>query len=122
MEIKMHYVCIENGVVVSVLNYLPSVPTTVEVVEITDAQFQGIQDQTHYFDLEEKVVKTVSQTELDKKELEKSNIIDRAFLSSTDWMVLRHIRQKFLGIETSLTEEQYKDLEEKRQAAASRIL
>jgi len=35
---------------------------------------------------------------------------------------LRHIRQKHLGIATSLTEEQYTELENQREAAAQRVV
>ena len=36
------------------------------------------------------------------------------YLVSTDWMVLRHIRQKALGQTPSLTDEQYLALEQER--------
>ena len=45
-----------------------------------------------------------------------------AYLASTDWMVLRHIRQKALGVPTSLSEESYLDLEQERSAKAALIV
>lgn len=39
----------------------------------------------------------------------------------TDWQVLRHIRQKALGVRTSLTEEEYLALELQRQDASTKI-
>lgn len=46
----------------------------------------------------------------------------RAFLAETDWKVLRHIRQKALGQETTLTEEEYLALEAEREAKASLVV
>jgi len=45
----------------------------------------------------------------------------KAFLNSSDYKVLRHIRQKALEIQTTMTEEEYLELEEQRQAAAQSI-
>ena len=88
----MNYVCIENNLVVSVLNYQPNVPSSVTVVEITDAQADGANGQ------------------------------EREFLNSTDWKVLRHLRQKALNITTSLSDAEYIQLEQQREAAAARIV
>ena len=55
----MHYVCIENNTVVAILNYLPSVPSTVRLQEITDTQADQLRAQTHYFDVADNTVKTV---------------------------------------------------------------
>lgn len=121
MEIKM-FVCIENNQVTSILNYQPNVPQGVEVVEITAAEDQLIKDGTHIFDVSTKTVKSKSAEELAKKQAGIDNIPHVEYLNSTDWMVLRHIRQQALGIPTSLTEEQYLDLEIKRQEAANSII
>lgn len=118
----MYYVCIENDKIVSILNYLPSVPSSVRIVEITNEEGLGISRQTHFFDLESESVKQVNQSELDLKEIEKQNSVEREYLSSTDWMVLRHLRQKFLGLSTSLSEEEYRNLELNRQNAADRVV
>lgn len=118
----MHYVCIENNKIVSILNYAPGVPSTVRIVEITDDQANNILNQTHYFDMLSDTVKEVAKETLDKKEIEIKNGIEREYLNSTDWMILRHIRQTALGITTSLTNEQYLELEQQRDAAAARII
>lgn len=115
----MHYVCIENGNVVGIQNYEPAVPPTVEVVVITDEQLKQLENQTHRFDVS---TKTLIALDVPNKEIERLNAVEREFLNSTDWKVLRHIRQKALGIPTSLTEEQYIELEQQRQAAANRIV
>ena len=118
------YVCIDTEIneVTSVLNYQPNVPETVDVVEITDEQDKQIKDQTHFFDLDSRTVKPMPQAVLDKQEQEKENITLRAFLSSTDWQVMRHIRQKALGIPTTLNDEEYIALETQRQEAAAKII
>ena len=117
----MYYVCIENNIVTSVLNYQPSVPSTVEVVEISDAQHDQIIADTHIFDLATKQVVINPNYSAAAKEQERLNAVERQFLSSTDWQILRHIRQKALNQTTSLTEEQYLTLEQQRADAAGRI-
>lgn len=118
----MHYVCIENNTIIGVLNYRPNVPGSVTLVEITDEQNQQILNRTHYFDLSSKSVLTVSAGELAQKEQETQNGVEREFLNRSDWKVLRHIRQKALGIPTSLSDAEYLQLEQQREAAAARIV
>ena len=118
----MHYICIENNTVVGVLNYQPNVPNTVTVVTITDEQNQQIVNQTHYFDLATKTVLPVNPSTIAQKEQEVRNAAEREFLNSTDWKVLRHIRQKALGITTTLTDAEYLALEQQRNQAAQRIV
>ncbi len=118
----MYYVCIEDNKVVGIQNYAPAVPNTVTVTTITDEQNKQLMDQTHRFDVPTKTVVPVDAAILAQKEQDKLNAVEREFLNSTDWKVMRHIRQKALGIPTSLTEEQYLELEQQRQAAAARIV
>jgi len=118
----MHYVCIENDNVISILNYAPSVPNTVSLVEINDTDYGLIVEQTHYFDVPTKTVKPVDASVLTQKATQQQNAEDLEFLRSTDWKVLRHIRQNALGIPTSLSAEEYQALEQQRNAAASRII
>jgi len=118
----MYYVCIENNAVIGIQNYEPAVPSTVTVVTITDEQNQQIINQSHRFDITTKTVVPVDSAIISQREQEKLNAVEREFLNSTDWKVMRHIRQKALGIPTSLTEEQYIELEQQRQAAAARIV
>ena len=115
----MHYVCVENEIIVSILNYRPSVPTSVAVFEITDQEATNIQAQTHYFDLISQTVKPVGGDLAAQKTRELSNAEKREFLNSTDWKVLRHIRQKALGVPTSLTEAEYLALEQHLNVLAS---
>jgi predicted nucleotidyltransferase len=104
------------------MSYEPAVPSTVSITLITDEQYAQIMAQTHYFNVESANVLSVSAEVITQKEIEITNGQEREFLNSTDWKVLRHIRQKALGITTSLTEEQYLTLESQREEAASRIV
>ena len=117
----MHYVCIENNVIVSILSYEPNVPDSVTVYPITDEQATQIQDQTHFFDLNSKAVVEMPTEVLAEKDRNLANGGHREFLNSTDWQVLRHLREKTLGLLTSLTEEEFINLEQQRQTAASSI-
>jgi hypothetical protein len=117
----MNYVCVENNLVVSVLNYQPNVPSSVTVVEITDAQAAQIAAQTHYFDVSSKTVTAVAAGVTAQRAADLANGQEREFLNSTDWKILRHIRQKALNIPTSLSDAEYLQLEQQRQEAAARI-
>ena len=118
----MHYVCIENNTVVAILNYLPSVPSTVRLQEITDSQADQLRAQTHYFDVSDNAVKSVAENVVAKQTMELANAQERDFLNNTDWKILRHIRQKALNISTSLSDAEYIQLEQQREAAAARVV
>ena len=118
----MYYVCIENNQVTGIQSYEPAVPNTVSITTITDEQHRQIMDQTHRFDIASRTVISVDSAVLAEKEQYRLNGIEREFLNSTDWKVLRHLRQKALGLPTTLTEDQYIELEQQRQAAAARIV
>jgi hypothetical protein len=122
MELIMHYVCIENNQVSSILNYEPQVPNTVTIVTITDGEYNQIKEQTHRFDVPTQKVVAVDAAILAQKEQDVRNAVEREFLNSTDWKVLRHLRQKALGISTTLSEPEYLQLEQDRNAAAARIV
>ena len=118
----MHYICIENNTVVALLNYPPSVPSTVSVQEITDAQAEQLRTQTHNFDVASRTIIAVAADVAIQQAQELANGQEREFLNSTDWKILRHIRQKALNITPSLTDAEYLQLEQQRQAAAARII
>lgn len=44
------------------------------------------------------------------------------FLKNSDWKVLRHIGQQALGLATSLTSQDYQELEQQRQMARETII
>lgn len=117
----MYYVCIENNQITAILNYQPNVPSTVSVTEISNEQYDQIVNNTHYFNLTTKKVEALTAEQIDAKATFNQNSIHREFLNSTDWKVLRHVRQKALGVPTTLTEEEYLELEQQRQTAADSI-
>lgn len=125
MENRM-YLCVENGVATSVLNYEPNVPPSIKVYQITEEQDANIKAGTHYFDVnEEKVLPVLEEILIARKNKEAVDKEQRdlhRFLEDTDWKILRHLRQKTLGQETSLTEEEFFALEQARANAAERII
>jgi hypothetical protein len=118
----MYYVCIENNLVTGIQSYEPAVPNTVSVISISDEHHAQIMAQTHRFDLASRTVVAVDQAVINQQEQDRLNGIEREFLNSTDWKILRHIRQKALNITTSLSDEEYIQLEQQREAAAARIV
>jgi hypothetical protein len=118
----MYYICIENDRVISVLDYAPSVPDTVVVKEIDSLDFERLTARTHYFDIPTMSVITYSTEVLDLRDQQEINKEYVKLLSSTDWKVMRHIREKALGIPTSLSDVEYLALEQQRQAAAEGII
>jgi hypothetical protein len=117
----MHYVCLENNQVVSMLNYQPSVPSSVTVIEISDIDYSNIENKTHFFNTSTNAVEPLTTEQLAQLQTFNQNNERYEFLNSTDWKVLRHIREKALGVETSMTEQEYLDLETQRQEVAKSI-
>lgn len=117
----MHYVCVEEGRVVNIVNYAPEVPKSMTVYPISDEEYSAIIFDTHYFDVGlgkvEQIPKHVAEHR--QKFLAKKN--GRAYLEETDWMVLRHIREKALDLPTTLTQEAYIALETERHEVAKGV-
>jgi hypothetical protein len=118
----MYYVCLEDNRVINILNYEPNVPSAVTVISITDQEYDSIINQTHIFDITTKKVVENREYSLENKEQEIKNGLEREFLNSTDWMILRHLREKYLDLPTTLSENKFLELEQSRQAAASRVV
>lgn len=118
----MRYVCVEENKVISILAYEPEVPASVSVIAISDEQYKSLEDDVAYFDVVTLTVVSRSQQHLQNKEIERNNAVEREFLNSTDWMVLRQLRQKALGLNTSLTEQEFIELEQQRHDSANRIV
>lgn len=118
----MKYLCLENKTVISILAYEPTVPDSVTVIPITDDQYQKLEDRSAWFDIDSKSIVDHDDSHFQTREILKNNAAEREFLNSTDWMILRHLRQKVLNIETSLTEIEYTDLERQRHDAANRVV
>lgn len=117
----MNYICIENNVITAVLNYRPNAPQSVEVFEVNDDQYALVTAGTHFFDVTTKTVKAYSAEQLAEQQVFTEAMATKEFLNSSDWKVLRHIREKALGIATSLTDEAYLELEQQRETAAESL-
>jgi len=117
----MYYICVENNQVISLLSYQPSVPDTVVVTEISDGDYSLIENKTHYFNVETNSVAPLTPEQLSQQQTFNENTEKIEFLNSTDWKVLRHIREKALGIATSMTEAEYLTLENQRNDVAKSI-
>jgi hypothetical protein len=123
----MYYIIIENDQITSVLNYEPSLPDTAVAISITDEQYSSItNEKTHYFDLESRTVVSHPQEKIDlesqNKQQEIVNAEKREFLNSSDWKILRHLREKALSMDTTLSEMEYLELEQLRNDAAKDIV
>jgi hypothetical protein len=117
----MKYVCVEDNRVCGIMEYEPNVPDTVEVTIISDEEHQQLSDRTHYFDIPSSSVLPYDTVALDQLNQLTVNEDKIKFLASTDWKVLRHIREKALRIPTSLSEDEYFDLELQRHDAVNAI-
>lgn len=117
----MYYICVEDDCVTSVLNYEPNVPQSVTVIAISDDEYAKLEQRTHYFDIPTSSVQPYAKSETDKLAAQEVNKDCQRFLNNTDWKVLRHIREKALGIPTSLSEVEYLDLEMQRERHAAAI-
>ena len=118
----MHYVCVEDNRVTAVLDYEPNVPDTIAIATITQQDRDNIERGTHYFDIESMSVQSQHAEVLEARAQQELNVEHEKYLRSTDWQVLRHIRQKALGMPTSLSEAEYLALEAERQRRADAII
>lgn len=119
----MYYVCIDKqeNRVSNILDYEPNVPENIKVVTITDEQYKFIENKTHFFNIEINRVVLVPnehQALLDQEKIKQEAL---TLLNESDWKVLRHIREKALEVETTLSEEEYLELEQTRAEAAAKI-
>jgi len=115
----MPFLYIENNEVISILHDKAETPNSVEQIEISNNEYEGLFNESFIFDLStKKVIDNPNPQNIEKDE---KNGELRYFLQSTDWKVLRHIREINLELETSLTEQEYLELEQQRQQAARDI-
>lgn len=118
----MVYVCIENGAVVSFMEYLPNVPPSVRLVEIEKAAYDSIIAGTHTFEVGVDAVVPVAPSVIAAEQQRASNSDNRRFLRDTDWKILRHMREQTLGLPMSLTPAEFIALEQARAAAAAAVV
>lgn len=117
----MRYICVEDDRIAGILNYEPNVPPTVKVVKIEDDEYSKLSARTHYFDIPTSTILPYAKSETDKLAAQEASQDHIRFLNNSDWKVMRHIREKALGIPTSLSEAEYLDLELERHQRASAI-
>lgn len=117
----MHYVLVEDNRVISILSYEPTVPPSVGVYPIANDVYVSLTAGTHYFDLDAKEVKEIPKEVAQHQLKLKAKTDKRGYLAETDWMVLRHIREQALGFKTTLSQEQYIELETERHNVATSI-
>lgn len=123
----MYYVLIENNEFRGVSDYKPNIGNDdVEVIE-----YDGIIPKSNMTIFEGELVDRESLTFINGRfikrdyELEKQQELNkesRKYLNETDWLVLRHQDQIALGLDTSLKNEEYLDLLQKRQEARSQVI
>jgi hypothetical protein len=117
----MYYYCIENQQLISILNHEPAVPESVTVVKISAEDHLKIQSNEFCFDIVQQCAVPMPQTKIQQIENQTQNQRNREFLDSTDWKILRHLREQTLGLPTSLSQDQYRELERQREEAARAI-
>lgn len=109
----------------SIINYEPNVPSSVKVFGITETEKQQIDNGTHFFNVSTYAIEMKPSDELQSEALEKQTQVENAqhreFLNSTDWKVLRHIRETALNQPTTLSRHEYVELERERDNAANSI-
>lgn len=115
------FVCVENDKVIGIQEYEPAVPDSVKVYEITEEEYTSIIDGDMIFNVKKKKVTEPLAKDIKEKEAQAVIQDARKFLNSTDWKVMRHIREIALNMKTSLTEEEYMKLERDRHMAAAKI-
>lgn len=116
------FICVEDDIITSILDYIPSVPESISVKEITDEEYQKIITGYYYFDIKKRKVLPYEGEQLKQLVIRDKNIENQSYLNKTDWMILRHIREKMLNQSTSLTEEEFIELEKTRQKSAKAII
>lgn len=123
----MVYLLIENNTLVGICDYEPNIgDDNIQIVEYSgDIPKENIIyingkicNSDDYVFIDEKYVKRTKAV----SDLINTNIEAKNYLSDTDWLVIRHRDQLDLKLQTSLTEDQYHDLLNKRQAARERVV
>ncbi len=123
----MNYLLIENETLVGVCDYEPNIGND----NIQIIKYSGNIPKERILYLDGKIVdsnnfvylngKYVKNTKAVASILE-NNKTARNYLTDTDWLVIRHRDQLDLKLETSLNNEQYIDLLNKRQEARKQVV
>lgn len=123
----MNYLLIENGILVGVCNYEPNIGND----NIQIIKYSGNIPKERILYLEGKIVDSNNFVYLNGKyvkntkavaDILENNKAARNYLTDTDWLVIRHRDQLDLNLETSLNNDQYIDLLNKRQEARKQVV
>lgn len=123
----MNYLLIENEELVGVCDYEPNTgEDDIKVIKYSGnipperiLYLDGkIVDSNDYVFVNNKYVKKTKAV----TELLNTNAEAKTYLEDTDWLVIRHRDQLAMNQQTSLTDAQYLDLLNKRQAARERVV
>ena len=117
----------ENEKLISICDYLPNIGDDPIKIIKYDGKIPieriiyldgTIRDMDNYFYIEGKYIP--KNVELERQF--SINTEARTFLNDTDWLVIRHRDQQELGIEKSLSDDEYLALLEKRQEARQKVV
>jgi len=109
----------------SIINYEPNVPSSVKVFGITETEKKQIDNGTHFFNVSTYAIEMKPSAELQAESLAKHTQVENSkhieFLNSTDWKVLRHMRETVLNQPSTLSQQEYIELERERDKAANSV-
>lgn len=123
----MNYLLIENEILVGVCDYKPNIGNdNIQIIKYSGnipkeriLYLDGkIVDSNDYVYINGKYVKNTKAV----ADLLEKNRNARNYLTDTDWLVIRHRDQLDLNLETSLNNDQYIDLLNKRQEARKQVI
>lgn len=123
----MNYLLIENETLVGVCDYEPNLGND----NIQIIKYSGNIPKERILYLDGKIVDSNNFVYLNGKYVKNTkaiaNILEnnknaRNYLTDTDWLVIRHRDQLDLNLETSLNNDQYIDLLNKRQEARKQVV
>lgn len=123
----MNYLLIENGTLVGVCDYEPNIGNDdIQIIKYSGnipkeriLYLNGkIEDSDNFVFIDGKYRKKTKSIE----KLLENNKTARNYLTDTDWLVIRHRDQLDLKLETSLNNDQYIDLLNKRQEARKQVV
>lgn len=123
----MNYLLIENETLVGVCDYEPNLGND----NIQIIKYSGNIPKERILYLEGKIVDSNNFVYLNGKYVKKTKAVAdilennkaaRNYLTDTDWLVIRHRDQLDLNLETSLNNDQYIDLLNKRQEARKQVV
>lgn len=123
----MNYLLIENETLVGVCDYEPNIGND----NIQIIKYSGNIPKERILYLDGKIVDSNNFVYINGKYVKNTkavaNILEnnktaRNYLTDTDWLVIRHRDQLDLNLETSLNNDQYIDLLNKRQEARKQVV